>query len=77
MEKIKTKLNTVTIEIPAYLIENLKKESKRRCKTVEQIIAEVLEDRQDFVAAEKQMKDIKSGKTKLIPQKIVKKQLGL
>ena len=47
------------------------------CRTVEQIIAEVLEDREDFVAAEKQMKDIKSGKTKLIPQKIVKKQLGL
>ena len=77
MEKPKTNSDTVTIEVPTYLIENLKKESKRRRTTVEQIIAEVLEDRADFMAAQKQMKDIQSGKTKLIPQQTVKKQLGL
>ena len=77
MENLKSKIDTVSIEIPANLIENLKKESNRRRKTVEQIIAEVLEDREDFMLAEKCMKGINSGKTKLIPQKTIKKKLGL
>ena len=77
MDKPKTKTDTVAIELPAYLIENLKKECKLRRKTVEQIIAEVLEDRADFLLAEQSMKDIKSGKTKLIPMEKVAKKLKI
>ena len=68
---------TVSIEVPAHLIENLKKESKRRRKSVEKIIAETLQDREDFLFAEKQLKDIKSGKSKLISQADVQAKLGL
>jgi len=69
--------DTVSIKIPAHLIENLKKESKQRRISVEKIIEQTLQDREDFLFAEKQVKDIKSGKSKLISQAVIQAKLGL
>ena len=68
---------TVLLEIPAGIFHELEKESKRKRKSVQQVIGQILEDRADFLQAEKRMADIRSGKEKLVPAEDVYKRLGL
>jgi len=67
----------VCLELPAGLFAALEKESKRKRKTVAQMLAQILEDRADYLEAERRMKDVRSGKVKLIPAEEVCRNLGL
>jgi len=69
--------STVSLELPAGLFAALEKESRRKRKTVAQMLAQILEDRADYLEAERRMKDIRSGKVKLIPAEEVYRSLGL
>lgn len=68
---------TVSIELPAGLFSALEKESKRKRKSVARVLADFLEDQEDYRAAEAVMKRVREGKEKLIPAEEVYKRLGL
>lgn len=68
---------TISLELPAGLFASLEKEGRRRRKSVAQIIAQVLEDREDYLEAEKRMRDVRSGKVKLVDAEDVYKRLGI
>lgn len=70
-----TNSNTVSLELPAGLFAALEKESRRKRKSVAQMLAQILEDRADYLEAERRMKDIRSGKVKLISAEDVYKSL--
>lgn len=68
---------TVSIELPVALLHSLEKEGRRRHKTVAAVIAQMMQDREDFVAAEKVMKRVREGKEKLVPATEVYARLGI
>lgn len=68
---------TVALELPAGLAEALEKESRRKRKSVARMLAEYLEDLEDYRAAEAAMKRVRDGKEKFIPAEEVYKKLGL
>lgn len=72
-----TNSNTVSLELPAGLFAALEKESKRKRKSVAQMLAQILEDRADYMQAEAVMKRVRAGTEKMIPAEEVYKSLGM
>jgi len=68
---------TVTIEIPAGLFNQLEKAGKRKRQSVTNYLANLLQDQEEATKAQRRWKDIESGKTKTIPAEQVYKDLGL
>ena len=67
----------LALELPAGVVADIKREARAERKSVARLLAELIEDRRDYLDAVAAIKSVKRAGEKPVPLVDVKKRLGL